>query len=183
MELSFAECIGVGIISTAVFLVVVFLLIGRYSTGISNQRTYKINSNRTHHMPTQLTYNLPNPQPVNSYKSVYGSRIAYQPTVLYHGTSRKNAFEIYNTGLWLIGNSIPPAVWMADNIELAQNYSGVNSDGAIVVIHVDADLDIENRGGGAFIYQIPSAVPNQEYYKIEGLEPAGILDTNGNRIN
>jgi hypothetical protein len=183
MELSFAGYIGVGIVSSAVFLLVVFLLVARYATGTQNQRTYKKIPNRNYHLQTQLTYNLPRPQPVVSSKSVYNCRKAYQPSVLYHGTSRKNAFEIYNTGLWLIGNSTPPAVWMADNIELVQNYSGINSDGALVLIHVDADLDIENRGGGVFIYQIPSAVPNQEYYKIEGLEPAGILDTNGNRIN
>jgi hypothetical protein len=182
MGISLAGYIGVGIISSAVFLLVIFLLVARYANGTQNQRTYKKIPNRNYHLQTQLTYNLPQPQTVFSSKNVYSCRKAYQPSVLYHGTSRENAFEIYNTGLWLIGNSTPPAVWMADNIELAKIYSGFSSDGAIVVIHVDLDLEIESRGGGVFIYQIPDAVPNQEYYNIEGLVPAGILDTNGNEI-
>ena len=182
MGLSFAGYIGVGIIVSAVFIIMVFLLLARYATRPGNEPPYKRIPTHTYPVQTQLTYNLPQLPPVSSQNSVYGSTKTYKPAVLYHGTSKKNAFDIYHTGAWLIGNSKPPAVWMADTIELAKIYSGFGSNGAIVVIHVDLDLEIESRGRGVFIYQIPCALPNREYYKIEGLVPAGVLDTKGNKI-
>jgi hypothetical protein len=182
MGVSFAGYIGVGIIASAVFVMVAFLLMVRYATKLGNQPTYKSIPNRTNPPQTHLTYKRPQATTVSSYNNFYDSNQTYQPTVLYHGTSKKNAFDIYYTGAWLIGNSRPPAVWMADTIELAKIYSSFGSNGAIVVIHVDLDLEIESRGGGVFIYQIPGALPNQEYYKIEGLVPREILDNNGNKI-
>jgi hypothetical protein len=180
MGLSFTGYIGAGIIAAAVFIIVVFLVMARYATRVMNQPTYKKIPSRTFPLPTQLAYNQA--QPVSSYKGINITRKTYQPSVFYHGTSKKNALDIFNTGLWLIGNSRPPAVWMADNIELSKIYASLSSDGAIVEVHVDSDLEIESRGGGVFIYQISDALPNREYYKIEGLVPVGVLDTNGKKI-
>jgi hypothetical protein len=182
MGLSFAGYIGVGIIASAVFIMVAFLLMARYATRPGNQSTYKSIPNLTNPPQTQLTYKRPQAPTDSSYNRFYDSNKTYQPTVLYHGTSQKNAFDIYHTGAWLIGNSKPPAVWMADTIELSKIYASLSSDGAIVEVHVDSDLEIESRGGGVFIYQISDAMPNREYYKIEGLVPVGVLDTNGKKI-
>ena len=115
--------------------------------------------------------------PQSSAQFSYSS---FQPTTLYHGTTLQNAFEIYYSGLWMVGGSFPPAVWMGDNIFIAQGYARVN--GGIVVIKVDPWVRLTNKGGGVYIYEIPGAVPRSEYYKVQGLTPVGVLNTNGNRL-
>ena len=103
-----------------------------------------------------------------------------QPHELYHGTTLQNAFDIYNTGLWLVGTSRPRAVWMADRFRKARGYAGNN--GGVVVMRVNSNLKLTNRYLGVYIYKIPNAKPNKEYYQIPGLNPVGVLDSNGNRI-
>jgi len=103
-----------------------------------------------------------------------------QPLTLYHGTSHENALEIFNTGLWLIGTSLPRAAWFGNKIDIARQYSG--DTGGIVVVNVDPDVKLKNRGGGVYIYEVPDAVPHQDYYEIKGLRPAGVLTPQGNRI-
>ena len=115
--------------------------------------------------------------------SVFGSSsgyASYQPTTLYHGTSLQNAFEIYNSGMWLIGYSRPPAVWMSDNLVLASCY--IKGTGGIVIISVAPWIRLTNRGAGVFTYEIPNAQPWVEYYQIQGLRPVGVLDVSGNRL-
>jgi len=114
---------------------------------------------------------------------VFGSSSGYasfQPTTLYHGTSLQNAFEIYNSGMWLIGHSQPPAVWMTDNFAVASSY--IKGTGGIVIISVTPWVRLTNRGTGVFIYEIPYARPWAEYYQIQGLRPVGVLDVSGNRL-
>jgi hypothetical protein len=102
------------------------------------------------------------------------------PTTLYHGTTLENALEIYTTGLWMIGYAMPPAVWMGDSIEIAIGHSG--SNGGIVTVSIDPDLPLKNLCGGIYIYEIPNARPKQEYYRIQGLTPTGVVSPQGNRI-
>jgi len=114
---------------------------------------------------------------------VFGSSSGYasfRPTTLYHGTSLQNAFEIYNSGMWLVGNSKPSAVWMTDNFAAAKSYSGTN--GGVVVVAVDPSVRLTNPRAGVFIYEIRYARPWEEYYQIPGLRPTGVLDVNGNRV-
>ena len=114
---------------------------------------------------------------------VFGSSSGYasfQPTTLYHGTSLQNAFEIYNSGMWLVGYSRPPAVWMSDNFAVASGYT--KGTGGIVIISVAPWIRLTNQGAGVFTYEIPYAQPWGEYYQIQGLKPVGVLDVNGNRL-
>jgi len=99
---------------------------------------------------------------------VFGSSSGYasfQPTTLYHGTSLQNAFEIYYSGMWLIGHSQPPAVWMTDNFAVASGY--IKGTGGIVIISVAPWIRLTNRGAGVFTYEIPNAQPWVEYYQIQ----------------
>lgn len=116
--------------------------------------------------------------PVFGASSGYAS---FQPTTLYHGTTTlQNAFEIYSSGMWLVGNSKPSAVWMVDNFAAAKSYSGRN--GGIVVVAVDPSVRLTHPRAGVFIYEIPYARRWEEYYQITGLQPVGVLDVNGNRL-
>jgi len=99
---------------------------------------------------------------------------------LYHGTELKNALEIYNTGLWLIGDSEPSAVWMTDSIELAQIYSG--KKGGIVVVAIEADTTLTKHDTSVYIYKIPDTNPQEKYYHIPGLTPVNVLDYNATKI-
>jgi hypothetical protein len=104
----------------------------------------------------------------------------HQPTNLYHGTTFENAIEIYVTGLWLIGSSLPPAVWMTDDFEIAKEYSGQH--GAIVQVHVDRGVRLTKPGGRIYIFKVPGAVAHGEYYRIEGITPIAVLNPQGNPI-
>jgi hypothetical protein len=143
--------IGVGIVTLAVFTVILFPALLRAASGRKYGR-----------------------------KSIPVVAALPQPLTLYHGTSLGNALDIFNTGLWLIGTSSPRAVWFGNNIDIARKYS--KSTGAIVVVNVDRDVKLTNRGGGVYIYEVPYAVPHEEYYEIKGLRPAGVLTPQGNRI-
>jgi len=134
---------------------------------------------KNHGVPRRGNVPMGNPRPpsVFSPSSGYAS---FQPATLYHGTSLQNAFEIYNSGMWLVGNSKPSAVWMVDNFAAAKSYSGAN--GGIVVVAVDPSVRLTHPRAGVFIYEIPYARRWEEYYQIPGLRPIGVLDFNGNRV-
>jgi hypothetical protein len=134
---------------------------------------------KNHGVPRRGNVPMRNPgvPPVFGSSSGYAS---FQPTTLYHGTSLQNAFEIYNSGIWLVGNSIPSAVWMVDNFAAAKSYSGTN--GGIVVVSVDPSVRLTHPRAGVFIYEIPYARRWEEYYQIPGMRPIGVLDVNGNRV-
>jgi len=101
-----------------------------------------------------------------------------QQRTFYHGTSLENAIEIYSTGLWMVGST--GSLWITDDVNIAKGYAG--SNGGIVLVDVDQSLHLTKNGGGVYTYNIPDAKPFQEYYKIEGLVPVGVLDTNGKKI-
>jgi len=134
---------------------------------------------KNHGVPRRGNVPMGNPRPpsVFSPSSGYAS---FQPATLYHGTSLQNAFEIYNSGMWLVGNSKPSAVWMVDNFAAAKSYSGAN--GGIVVVAVDPSVRLTHPRAGVFIYEIPYARRWEEYYQIPGMRPIGVLDFNGNRV-
>lgn len=135
---------------------------------------------RIYGSPRSRSYRMPNSgfQPSFGGSSGYAS---FQPTTLYHGTTTlQNAFEICTSGMWLVGNSRPSAVWMTDNFAAAKSYSGTN--GGVVVVAVDPSFRLTNPRAGVFIYEIRYARPWEEYYQIPGLRPTGVLDVNGNRV-
>ena len=98
---------------------------------------------------------------------------------LYHGSSLESVEEIFRTRLFLVGNSTPPAFWMADAPEKTMFYCG--NDGGILVIDVLHGTPLTYDGDGVYIFEIPGAQPFQEYYEIDGLVPVGVLDSTGNR--
>jgi hypothetical protein len=102
-----------------------------------------------------------------------------QPTKLYHGTTYQNAFEIFRTGLWLVGTA-QSAVWMTDNFSTACNYAG--TEGAIVVLSIASSVNLMNVCDGVYTYEIPYVRPQNEYYQIQGVTPVGILNYYGNKI-
>jgi len=134
---------------------------------------------KTHGVPRRGNFPIPNfgGRTTLGASSGYAS---FQPTTLYHGTSLQNAFEIYNSGMWLVGDSKPSAVWMVDNFAAAKSYSGAN--GGIVVVSVDPSVRLTHPRAGVFIYEIPYARRWEEYYQIPGMRPIGVLDFNGNRV-
>ena len=99
------------------------------------------------------------------------------PTRLYHGSTLENVTEIFRTHLFLVGNSKPPAFWMADTPQKTRSYCG--SDGGILVIGVVVGTPLTNRGGGVYIFEIQGAQPYRERYQIPYLVPVAILDPNG----
>jgi len=111
----------------------------------------------------------------------WGRRVASeQPRILYHGTKLETAFEIYESGLWMVGKSQPAAIWMGDSFNIARAHAR-NNEG-IVVIRAHPNLGLTRQGRGVYIFKIPDARPYQDYYRVEGLTPIGVLDSNGDKI-
>jgi hypothetical protein len=106
--------------------------------------------------------------------------VVYPPSILYHGTSLQAAIEIYKSGLWLIGKPRPRGLYLGEQFKTAKKYSGKN--GGVVIVYVDPSRELTHFGNGVYIHEIPDAVPYQEYYKIEGLTPIGVLDSKGIQI-
>jgi hypothetical protein len=156
------QYITVGIISLAIFIIVIFFLIAAVNPG----RGYQYNTGSNY--PNNTTYQLRNPY--NIINAIGGN--------LCHGTSIENAIAIHDTRLWLIGPT--RKLWMTDNIEIAKQYSKTN--GGIVIINVDPSLKLSNRGGGIYTYDIPDALPFKEYYRFEGLKAIAVVSPQGNRI-
>lgn len=129
--------------------------------------------------PRPLRYPMPTP-PVQPFIGAPGGYAASQPSTLYHGTSLQNALEIYNSGLWMVGNLFPPAVWMAADFAMARGYA--KGTGGVVIISVEPWVRLTDLGSGVFTYEIPNGQPWVEYYHIQGLKPVGVLDVNGNRV-
>ncbi len=98
----------------------------------------------------------------------------FHPTRLYHGSSLEKVTEIFRTHLFLVGESTPPAFWMADTPQKTRSYCGNN--GGILVIDVVSGAPLTDRGGGIYIYEIKGAQPYQEYYEIPHLRPVAVLD-------
>lgn len=167
------EIISAVIISTAA----VSLLIAVSCVAVSVRSNTTRNS-KAKIPPSPLTSNplLPGLPTAQQY-STNGPR---RFTRLFHGTSRQNALEIYKTGLWLIGKSKPPAVWMTSMIEIAKVYAEDN--GYIVAVDVDRALRLKTIRDGVFIFEVPDVKVQDEYLEIEGLRPVGIIDVNGNKI-
>jgi hypothetical protein len=166
------EYVKVTIISLAV-LFILLVLLGALSDGKRPRGTYRTDSIGLAAQPVRYSVQTTRPQPVQPSPGV-------PPSTLCHGTTLENAIEIFMTNLWLIGDSPPPAVWMVDDTSKAKIYAGDN--GAIVVINVAPWVQLTNRGGGIYIYEIPEAIPHREYYRIPGLVPVAVLDPHGNRI-
>lgn len=183
-----------GIIMEIFFLLAFFLLIiiGDAKSNRNSRSNNYHAQNDSLPLPDFEPYNFNTLPPVNlpdfnnfepsipvSLLGIY-PQIKPQPRTFYHGTKLEKALEIYNTGLWMVGDSKPRAVWLSDKIATAKNYAG--KDGAIVVVSVDSSVALNNRSTNAFIYEIPGAEPYQEYYKIDGIKPTGVLDASGNTI-
>ena len=100
---------------------------------------------------------------------------------LYHGSSLESVKEIFRTQLFLVGNSKPPAFWMADRPEKTRPYCG--TDGGILVIDILPGTPLTKEGGGVYIFEIEGAQPFREYYEIPNLKPVAVFDHTGtNRI-
>ena len=102
------------------------------------------------------------------------------PSILYHGTSIENAFEIYDTKLWLVGKAVPRGIYLTDDFTIAKSYAG--RKGGIVVVSPDPNLKFNRKGKHVFVYEVTNPQPNQEYYAIQGLNPTAILSPNGTTI-
>jgi hypothetical protein len=106
--------------------------------------------------------------------------VPFQPCRLFHGTSKENALEIYNTELWLIGDSVPASIWLTSKFDTAEIYAGNN--GCVVVVQVHPEIKLTDQGNGVYIYEIPNTKPFQEYHDIKGLKPISVLDVKGNKV-
>ena len=93
---------------------------------------------------------------------------------LYHGSSLESVEEIFRTRLFLVGNSTPPAFWMADRPEKTRPYCG--TDGGILVVDIVPGTPLTDQGGGVYIFEIPGAKPFMRPRYISGLIPVAILD-------
>jgi len=176
------EIISIAIISIAVIIVLIaasYFRINIQSEAHSNSKPDNSLRSRTN-FPSfpQLIQTKLSPQVMPA--QLYVANLFTCPLKLFHGTTRRIALEIYKTGLWLIGESKPPAIWMTSNIKTAKKYAG--SKGYIVVVNVDSALNLKKLGDEVFIFEVPDAKPNEEYLAIEGLKPSGIVDVNGKKI-
>ncbi|MFC1828036.1 hypothetical protein ACFL0O_00305 [Thermodesulfobacteriota bacterium] len=115
----------------------------------------------------------PPPQPAQQSYEV-------QPSLVYHGTSEENAWEIFNTGFWLVGDSRPYGIYLTDDFETARGYS--NNDGLIVTVIVAPAIELVDRSGGIWLYPMPNAKPHEKYHKIEGLHPFELRHPLGKRV-
>lgn len=176
------EIISAGIISIAIIIVLIaascFAVNIRLESKSNSKPDNSLRSRTNFPSFPQLTPTKPSPQlmPVQ----LYLANLLTCPLKLFHGTTSRIALEIYKTGLWLVGESKPPAIWMTSNIETAKKYAG--SKGYIVVVNVASALNLKKLGDEVFIFEVPDAKPNEEYLAIEGLKPSGIIDVNGNKI-
>jgi hypothetical protein len=176
------KIISIAIISIAVIIV----LIAASYFRINIQSEAQSNSNPDSSLRSRTSFSSI-PQSIQTKLSpqvmpaqLYVANLFTCPLKFFHGTTRQNALKIYSTGLWLIGESKPSAIWMTSNIEKAKIYAG--SKGYIVVVNIDPALNLKKLRDEVFIFEVPDAKPNEEYLAIEGLKPSGIIDVNGKKI-
>ena len=100
----------------------------------------------------------------------------------FHGTSNESAWNIYNTGYWLIGDSQPHGIYMTDEIETAKIYARNRGDGLIVLVRYNPDGGLDKFNEAAYCYHVEVQEPNQEYHLIRALTPIHILDLDGRII-
>lgn len=98
----------------------------------------------------------------------------------YHGTTREAAMDIFHSGLWMVGESIPKGIYVADNFSIAKSFS--SGDRAIVEIIIAHNIPLQKRFEGAFFFEIPGAEPFKDYYRIDGFTPVSVRDADGNKI-
>lgn len=110
--------------------------------------------------------------------------IRIPPNRVFHGTSLKKGREIYKTKMWLISEIKPRAVYLTTDFEIARSYA--KKKGAIVDISVGRRVKLKKftryYDEGVYIYEIPDGNPYNEYYRINGLEPVGLLSYKGEKI-
>ena len=94
---------------------------------------------------------------------------------LYYATSHESGLRIFNDHCWELK---PPGLRMVDSIDLAKSECG--TDGVILELDVDRHLELKDKGGGVFIYELD--VEEEHYYYIEGIKILGVLDSDGNSI-
>ena len=181
MQLSVTEYICLGIIFFSVIATFAFLLIGHIGSHHNNQNYNKPVSTNAYYQSIQSVPSI-NITHKQTFPGNYAHSYSVQPNILFHGTTLKNALSIYKTGLWKVGRSKPYAVWMGDKLDIARQYSGTGSNAAIVVMQADPNINLSDYGSGVYIYEIPDAKPNEEYYRINGLTPIDVIDPRGNSI-
>jgi hypothetical protein len=69
---------------------------------------------------------------------------------------------------------------MTDNFDIAKTYAGPR--GGIVQIKVDTGVKLTKQATGVYIFEVPGAVAQGEYYRIEGITPIGVLNPQRNPI-
>jgi hypothetical protein len=112
---------------------------------------------------------------------LYGKK---HPATLYHGTTRTAGKKIYDSKLWMIGDSKPPGIWLTDDLETAKIYAG--DDGSIVAVEVDPNIDLidpPRKADDYYLFPVPDAKPFEEYYRIPGLKPIALLGSEGKFIS
>jgi hypothetical protein len=123
------------------------------------------------------------------------------PSKLYHGTPRLNAaIDIATQNRWLLKNDNREGIYMAEDFKTAAVYA--SRKGAVVEIAVtippgcvinlldmrgDSDWVLDSgfrliRNANIYIAPIPKSASNNEYFRVEGLRPVGLLDPKGNPI-
>jgi len=123
------------------------------------------------------------------------------PSRLYHGTPLLDAaLDIVTQNRWLVKNHYPKGIYMAEDFKTAAGYSG--SKGAVVEIAAtipptliinlsempgDSNRTLDMgyrliRNGNIYIAPTSKPTNNNEYFRVEGLRPFGLLDTKGNPI-
>lgn len=114
----------------------------------------------------------------------YIENILTSPKRVLHGTSLNNAREILKTKMWLISEVNPRGVFVTTDFEIARSYA--EKKGAIVDIKVKSGTKLikftKYHDEGVYLFEIPDGKPFEEYYKIRGLEPVGLLNYSGERI-
>ena len=100
--------------------------------------------------------------------------------IYYHGTTTEDAWEIFRTGLWLVGESMPRGVYITPKADVARHYS--EDDGLIVIVHVSDRCPITHDGGEVYIFRVPDIKPDEFYYQIEGFNVVGLMTPGGRRI-
>lgn len=128
------------------------------------------------------TFQAPAPAPVPTSTLPFMQPYQLGENELFHGTSMDAAVRIFSTGLWRVGYSRPPSIWLTSDFTYAASMAkGRDNAAGILVIRHDPNIYLVNDDP-TYRYEIEGAVPDEEFYDIKGLTPICILDIEGRRI-
>ena len=164
-------------------------IINQHSPIIDQFRDERFNDYIKNHTYRQKpNFTIPNRRNANTAQTQHKTRVQQrrtsdgvtQPTILWHGTSKQAAEDIFYNQRVIKGQK--EAFWMAEKMEDAKSYANGRDpqNGRIIKIWVDPSVEMSHH----YLYwNIPmNGLNSRKAYRFKGVRPLAMFDLNGNKI-